>query len=71
MKFTVFLITLFFSAYSHAYWIDTSGKVTSIITYAHTDTVIVTLTSAGADVAECTNKTNFVISKSINSEARA
>jgi hypothetical protein len=70
MKYTVFLIALVFSTYSNASWIDTSGKVSSIITYAHIDTIIVNISSAGIDVAECANKTSFVISKSISSEAR-
>tara|TARA_R110002060_G_scaffold29939_3_gene40390 strand:+ start:1181 stop:1447 length:267 start_codon:yes stop_codon:yes gene_type:complete len=44
--------------------------VSSIITYAHTDTIIVNISSVGVDVAECANKASFVISKSISSEAR-
>jgi len=70
MKFLVFLIGLILSAYSNAAWIDTSGKVTSIITYAHTDTIIVNISAVGTDVTECSNKASFVISKSIGSEAR-
>jgi hypothetical protein len=55
----------------YAYWVDASGKVASIITYAHTDTILVKLEVAGTEVPECSNKSEFAISKSIPEERRS
>lgn len=60
----IFLMPLL-SSDVFAYWIDTKGKVTSIITYAHTDTILIKLDAAGTEVPECSNKTDFAISKSV------
>jgi len=54
-----------------AAWLNVTGKVTSINTYASRETVLVNLDNAGAEVAECSNKTTFAISKGISAEARA
>lgn len=56
---------------SYAVWIEAPGKVTHLITYAHNNTILVTLSSSGTPVADCTSKTMFAISKSIEPEARA
>lgn len=65
---------LFMSTMSNlacAAWIEASGTVNRIATYAHTDTVLVYLSGGGTQVAECTNKTVFAISGSMSSERRA
>lgn len=62
---------LFLSQGVCAYWVDATGKVTSIITYAHTDTILVKLDVAGADVPECSNKSDFSISNSVPEERRS
>ncbi|WP_233054398.1 hypothetical protein [Motilimonas cestriensis] len=58
-------------ASAHAAWIDTKGTVKHIITYAHTNTVLVELSHAGADVTACSNKSTFAISNAIQAEARS
>ncbi|MDO6528192.1 hypothetical protein Q4519_21230 [Motilimonas sp. 1_MG-2023] len=57
-------------ANAHAAWIDTKGTVKHIITYAHTNTVLVELSHAGADVTACSNKSTFAISNAIQAEVR-
>lgn len=64
-------VALFLSQSVCAYWVDVSGKVSSIITYAHTDTILVKLDASGSDVSECSNRTDFALSKSIPEERRA
>lgn len=66
-------ITAFFvsiNAFS-ATWITASGKVESIVTYAHTETILVNITTSGTDVAECSNKKTFAISSNVSAEGRA
>ncbi|MBD8513360.1 hypothetical protein IFO68_11805 [Photobacterium sp. CAU 1568] len=53
------------------YWVDTTGKVLNIATYATTETVLVFLDNNGQDVAECSDKQAFAISNTLSSEARA
>lgn len=68
----VFSLTLFVLSFSSAAaWLDVGGKVTGLITYASKETILVTITNPGADVAECSNKNVFAISGSMSSEARA
>lgn len=71
MKYCLLLLALFSVSSFSAYWIDTAGKVTAIITYAGTETILVTLSNHGTDVAECASKTTFAVSKSISAEARS
>ena len=70
---SVFLVSLLLlmPLESYAAWITASGKVTDLYTYASRETVLVKLDVNGADVAECSNKTFFAISKDISEEARA
>lgn len=65
------IIMFFLSNDAFAYWMDAKGKVTSIITYAHTDTILVKLDVSGTEVPECSNKSDFAISKSIPEDRRA
>lgn len=65
------LLCFFLSSSVYAYWIDASGKVASIIHYAHTDTILVKLDVPGAEVLDCSSKTDFAISKSIPEERRS
>ncbi len=51
-------------------WFDTSGKVVSIITYAHTETILVNLDNSGTNVTECSSSATFSISKSMTPETR-
>lgn len=67
----ILFVFLFLSQGVYAYWIDASGKVTSIITYAHTDTILIKLEVAGTEVPECGNKSDFAISKSVPEERRS
>lgn len=53
------------------YWVDTTGKVLNIATYANTETVLVFLDNNGQDVAECSNKQAYAISNTLSSEARS
>ena len=64
----LFMLTV--SNFACAAWIEASGTVNRIATYAHTDTVLVYLDGGGTQVAECTNKTVFAISGSMLSERR-
>ena len=68
---TIMLLTTIFSNEALAVWLNVKGKVTSIYTYASRETIIVSLDNVGANVAECSNKTAFAISKSISAEARS
>jgi hypothetical protein len=54
-----------------ASWLDVSGKVTNIITYAHTETILVNLDVSGANVVECSNSRTFAISSTISAEGRS
>lgn len=51
-------------------WVSVSGKVTSITTYASTNTILVTLDKPGPSVSACGSQTVFAISKDLTSEAR-
>lgn len=59
------------SAAANAAWLNVSGKVENIITYAHTETILVNISANGASVDACSNATTFAISKDISPEARA
>lgn len=70
------LLLLVVSHYSHAGWVEASGKVSSIMTYSTTDTILINLTSDGSPVNgkavdECSNKTTFAIPRSTTEEARS
>lgn len=68
------LATMFFFASINvdaAIWITASGTVEKIITYAHTETILVNISVDGANVGECTSKSTFAISASNSPEGRA
>jgi hypothetical protein len=71
MKRYIFSSLILWSSYASAGWIDTAGSVEHITTYGHTETILVKLSVNGTDVAECSSKVSFAISKSISEEARA
>ncbi|WP_230390677.1 hypothetical protein [Reinekea sp. G2M2-21] len=54
-----------------AYWIDSAGTVNSITTYSGSDTILVSLSVSGTNVAQCTDKTVFAISADMPEERRA
>lgn len=70
MKYVFSLVLFALSFSSDAVWLNTGGKVTGLITYAHTETILVTISNPGADVAECSSKGVFAISSSVSEEAR-
>jgi hypothetical protein len=62
MKNMVFGVLLIMASKSVlAGWNNTSGTVSSINNYAHTDTVLIKLSSLGEDVEACGNKDTFAI----------
>lgn len=67
----LFISLLVVSNATFAAWIDVSGNVTSIVTYGHRETILVSLSSAGAEVGGCMNKTGFAISQTMSPEGRA
>jgi len=71
MKYLITLVLLCMSTFSNAAWINVSGKITNLSTYANTETILVTLDNHGRNIEECSNKTTFAISNSISAEARA
>ena len=70
MKLLYAFIFMGLSATSLASWLDTSGKIVSIVIYPHTETILVSLDSSGVDVSACSSKSNFAISADISLEAR-
>lgn len=71
MKSLVFIFFVLLSFPSHAVWLNSSGEVTSIITYAGKDTVLVNLSTAGTAVQECASTATFAISSTLSAEQRA
>ncbi|MDX3773848.1 hypothetical protein QE250_06965 [Chromatiaceae bacterium AAb-1] len=59
LVFYMLLATLSSQVYSG--WENTKGKVVSINNYAHTDTVLVKLSSPGVSVEACESKDYFAI----------
>lgn len=58
------------SPQAYSAWVEASGTVEEIALYDHTDTVLVTLSSHGMPVAECSNTVRFALSKHSNTERR-
>ncbi len=71
MKFITAIFLLMFSLHSEARWLDVSGKVLYLVTYANTNTILVTLDQQGSDVSECSSKDTFAISRGLDPEARS
>jgi len=74
MKFFKLLAALLFlivSQKSVAAWLDTSGKVTGIVTYMGKETILVTLSSPGVNVVECLSTNTFAISSAMSAEGRS
>jgi len=71
VKYFLVLVFFLFSIKSYAAWLDTSGTVVGITTYASTETILITLSANGRDVQECASKNVFAIGKDLSVEARA
>ncbi len=71
MKYMILVVLLTLSTTSNARWLDVSGNVTHLVTYAHNETILVTLDNTGNDVLECSNKVTFAISKTMSPEGRS
>jgi hypothetical protein len=72
MKKYIFGVLFFtISQVSNAAWVEASGEVNRIMTYATTDTILITLSSSGTSVPDCSNTSEFAISKSASEESRA
>lgn len=69
--FILIAVCLSSNVFSSEYWIDTTGKVLSIATYATKETILVYLDNNGQDVTECSDKQAFAISNTLSSEGRA
>lgn len=69
MKKILGFLLILCSTPSAAAWLSTSGTILNINFYAATDTVLVLLSSYGADTG-CTNKTTFAIDGSLPTERR-
>lgn len=68
------LLLLFMSIcpfFATSAWISTTSKVVDIVTYAHTETVLVTLSDPGSTVQECSSKVTFAIGSAVSPEGRA
>ena len=72
MKVRLLLGLLFLTATInvHAIWIDATGKVRTIMVYAHTDTVLLTLDNSSAPVSACSNSHTFAIDGALPPERR-
>lgn len=71
MKLFFLPFTLLFCCFSsYAGWHNTTGKITHINFYAHTNTVLLRLDSSGHDVAECTNKDYFAVNSTMAENRR-
>jgi hypothetical protein len=66
----VFLVTVL-SSNSYAVWLNTSGNIATITTYAHTNTILVSLSNDGHRINECSSDNVFAISSAMDSEARS
>lgn len=71
MNYLIFILLTLFSLPSNAVWLNTTGKVSNIVTYGGTETVLVNLSAKGTAVPECSNTSTFAISRSISPEQRA
>jgi len=70
-KLVTFVFLCVLSTSANAVWLNSTGKITGIITYAGKETILINISASGADVEECLNKNTFAISSSISPEARA
>lgn len=71
MRLFILIFIVFYSFSVKAVWLDVSGKVETLTTYATNNTVIVRISQDGLPVEECSNTTHFAISRDISAEARA
>ena len=71
MKALIGAAALLFSISANSAWLNTTGMITNLTTYSHTETILVALSNVGSDISACSDKTTFAISKSISPEARA
>lgn len=65
------VVCLVFAANSQAAWLNVTAKVSQIIQYSHTDTILVKLELAGTKIAACSNADHFAINGSLPESRRA
>jgi hypothetical protein len=64
------LLLLLVTVNANAAWIGVTGKVTTILLYDSTDSILVVLDSSGAAVAECSNNQTFAINGALPADRR-
>lgn len=70
-KYALGVLLLGLGQISNAAWIEASGKVTQIMTYYSTDTVLVNLSSSGEPVIACSDTSTFAIPNTASDESRS
>lgn len=71
MKFFIIVLLSSVSYSASAVWVNTTGNINSIVNYAHRDTILVSLSSTGSVVSECSDHTVFAVGHSYLPERRA
>ncbi|WP_028876996.1 hypothetical protein [Teredinibacter turnerae] len=71
MKKLIGMVSLIISPLANAGWIYTTGKIEKLVSYAHTETILVYLDKTGTNVEECSNKEVFALSSAMSVEGRA
>ena len=64
------LLLLLVTVNANAAWIGVTGKVTTILLYDSTDSILVVLDSPGTVVAECSNNQTFAINGTLPADRR-
>ncbi|MGR3971747.1 hypothetical protein [Shewanella sp. 1180_01] len=71
MKYLFVLCLCMFTGHACAAWVNTTGKITSIVNYAHRDTILVALSDNGMAVSQCSDRTTFAVGDKYTPERRA
>jgi len=71
MKNITALLLVLFSNFTMAQWLTVSGPVKRIVTYAHTETILVEVSDEDVGAGTCSNKKTFAISSTMSEEGRA
>ena len=70
VKLALILLFLLVTVNVNAVWIGVTGKVTTILLYDSTDSILVIMDSPGTAVAECSNTQTFAINGSLPADRR-
>lgn len=70
MKYILLLFLFLLSNQAYAVWVSVTGKVTNIVSYAHRDTFLVSLSNVGVAVKQCSDNSTFAVGDSYSSERR-